>query len=302
MSRNANVQSGGVVPKTNRTLIGILCIVIALVLVFLIAPLLQKSTGGTMEIIRLANDVKCGDFIEESDIEIVSVGVAGLPTDNPKIWLTPEHRNTILTGGDNGGPMYAGVDLYKGDYFNQDKLTHSNFASITAEDAFINDLNGSKVAVSVKLGGFDQMLSGKLRNGDIVSLIAKNEDTDIGVFLPELRYIQILTTTTEGGFDQNEVRPNEEGEIPLPVTFTAIVRREQAQLLVAPEKDEAFHIALVCRGTDPRAKTYLKAQDAYLDENYGPISDAAITDVPSSEAGWTFSETLSSSEEEVQVN
>ena len=305
MKKSPNVEGSGASLKTNRTLIGILCIIVALVLVFLVSPLLQKSSGSTKDIIRLSRDVARGDAITEADIEIVSVGSAGLPVENPKIWLDSAYQRELLQGGENGGPMYARTDLFKGDYFNQDKLIESNYATITSEDAFTNDLNGTKVAISVSAGNFAQMLSGKLLNGDIVSFITTPDGIGTGQIPPELRYVQVLTTTTENGYDRDNVPRNEDGTIDGAATITMIVRREQAQLLAFFENNASLHCALVCRGSDPKAKLYLEQQDAYLDEVYGVIEGTTITGAP------TDMEALSeqannnnnnNNEEEVQVN
>lgn len=275
MKKSPNVEGSGASLKTNRTLIGILCIIVALVLVFLISPLLQKSSGDTKDIIRLARDVARGDAIRAEDIEIVTVGSAGLPDNNPKIWLDPSYQKELLQGGENGGPMYARTDLYKGDYFNQDKLIESNYASVTAEDAFASELNGSKVAISFSARSYAQMLSGKLLNGDVISLIVSPEENpyDTGIILPEFRYVQVLTTTTEKGFDRDSVPRNEDGTIDGAVTVTVIVRREQAQLLAYLEDTSNVHCALVCRGTDPRAKNFLAEQDRWLEETFGPVDN-----------------------------
>ena len=311
MKKASSSGGAGAAIKTNRTLIVILCIVVALVLVFLISPLLQKSTGGTMEIIRLARDVARGDMITEADIETVSVGTAGLPTDNPKIWLDPSQKNAILKGGANGGGMYAAGNLYKGDYFNEDKLLKDSSATINAPDAFANDLNGTKVAISISAGNYAQMLSGKLMNGDIVSLIInpENNPNNTAIIPPEFRYVQILTTTTEKGYDRDNVPRNEDGTIDGAVTITVIVRREQAQLLAYLEEHTRVHCALVCRGTDPRAKAYLEEQDRWLDQEYGTVDNHfTINEDPSYTAeylqnvGNDYSQNANGEAEETAVN
>ena len=126
-----------------------------------------------------------------------------------------------------------------------------------------------------------------------------------GQIPPELRYVQVLTTTTENGYDRDNVPRNEDGTIDGAATITMIVRREQAQLLAFFENNASLHCALVCRGSDPKAKLYLEQQDAYLDEVYGVIEGTTITGAP------TDMEALSeqannnnnnNNEEEVQVN
>lgn len=63
----------------NRTIIGIVCIVLALVVTFAVAPLVNKLSDSRTDIVRLKSDIVQGHMIQESDIEIVTVGSTGLP-------------------------------------------------------------------------------------------------------------------------------------------------------------------------------------------------------------------------------
>ena len=64
----------------NRTIIGIVCIVLALVVTFAVAPLVNKLSDSRTDIVRLKNDIVQGHLIQENDIEVVTVGSTGLPT------------------------------------------------------------------------------------------------------------------------------------------------------------------------------------------------------------------------------
>lgn len=87
----------------NRTVLGVICIAIALVICFLITPLFNASASRTTEIIRMKNDVKIGQEITEKDIETVEVGAYNLPSD------------VIKTSGDIVG-KYVASELLKGEY------------------------------------------------------------------------------------------------------------------------------------------------------------------------------------------
>lgn len=63
----------------NRTIIGIVCIVLALVVTFAVVPLVSKLSDSRTDIVRLKSDIVQGHMIQESDIEIVTVGSTGLP-------------------------------------------------------------------------------------------------------------------------------------------------------------------------------------------------------------------------------
>ena len=64
----------------NRTVIGIICIILALVVTFLVAPLVNKLSDSHTEIVRIKNDIIQGHMISENDVEIVTVGTEGLPS------------------------------------------------------------------------------------------------------------------------------------------------------------------------------------------------------------------------------
>ena len=57
----------------NRTIIGIICMVLAVAITFLISPVVNNLTSDTTRVIRLAKDVKQGSPITDEDIEIVKV-------------------------------------------------------------------------------------------------------------------------------------------------------------------------------------------------------------------------------------
>jgi pilus assembly protein CpaB len=65
----------------NRTIIGIVCIVLALILTFAIAPLVNKMAESKVDIVRMKQDVVQGHQISENDVEVVKVGGYNLPAD-----------------------------------------------------------------------------------------------------------------------------------------------------------------------------------------------------------------------------
>lgn len=66
-------------PVGNRTVIGIICIVVALAICFGIAPLVNRLSDGKTKIVRLTRDISAGATITEADIEVVDVGSYNLP-------------------------------------------------------------------------------------------------------------------------------------------------------------------------------------------------------------------------------
>ena len=85
----------------NRTLIGILSIVVALLICFGVAPVINRVADSKTEIVRVKTLIPKGTCINESDLETVTVGAYNLP------------ENVIRKKADAVG-KYATGDLYAG--------------------------------------------------------------------------------------------------------------------------------------------------------------------------------------------
>lgn len=232
----------------NRTIIGIVCIVLALIVTFAVAPMVNKISDSRTDIVRMKKDVDQGHLISDDDIEIVTVGSHGLAID------------TITKKEDVVG-KFAACDLKVGDSLFPSKLS---LTSDSADDVF-HTLNGEKQAISITISTFAGGLSGKLENGDIISLIVFDNDTNKAFIPAGLTYVKVITTTTQSGFDKDEVTPNEDGTYELPTTVTLLVNPAQAQMLVEYENTGVIHADLVYRGDSKTAQKFLDAQDLYFE-------------------------------------
>ena len=232
----------------NRTIIGIVCIVLALIVTFAVAPMVNKISDSRTDIVRMKKDVDQGHLISDDDIEIVTVGSHGLAID------------TITKKEDVVG-KFAACDLKVGDSLFPSKLS---LTSDSADDVF-HTLNGEKQAISITISTFAGGLSGKLENGDIISLIVFDNDTNEAFIPAGLTYVKVITTTTQSGFDKDEVTPNEDGTYELPTTVTLLVNPAQAQMLVEYENIGVIHADLVYRGDSKTAQKFLDAQDLYFE-------------------------------------
>ena len=248
----------------NRTIIGIVCIVLALILTFAIAPLVNKMAESKVDIVRMKQDVVQGHQISENDVEVVKVGGYNLPTD-------------VIQKKENVIGRFATTDLKAGDYLLPSKLTNT---SDKANDVF-RTLNGDKQAISITIQTFAGGLSGKLKNGDIVQLVVYRNST-AKTFIPgALTYVKVITTTTAEGADKDELTVNEDGTYELPSTVTLLVNQAQAKLLVEYENSGRIHADLVYRGDEATAQKFLDAQDdyfKYLEEHPGTDQPGEETD------------------------
>ena len=248
----------------NRTIIGVICMVLAVVMTFAVAPLVNKLTSDTTEVVRLNTDIKQGSQITAEQLETVKVKKDTLPSG-------VVNSKTDIIG------KYAASQLYAGDYLTETKLSGD---SNTASDVLAS-LDGSKVAVSVTIDTFAAGLSGKLQNGDIISLIIVDKNSGKASIPGELKYMKVITTTTAGGIDQDSIVKNEDGSYEIPSTITVLANTEQAKLLAKYEGDTDMTAALVYRGTAENAKKFLDKQDAFFSgdsETDGGDDNALNTD------------------------
>ena len=232
----------------NRTIIGIVCIVLALVVTFAVAPLVNKLSDSRTDIVRLKNDIVQGHMIQESDIEVVTVGSTGLPTN-------------IITKKEAVVGKFAACDLKANTDLLQSMISDK---SDSADDVF-HTLDGKKQAISITISSFAGGLSGKLENGDIVSLVIFENETNEATIPGGLTYVKVITTTTAEGFDKDELTPNEDGTYELPTTLTLHVNPTQAKMLVEYENRGVIHADLVYRGDSKTAQKFLDAQDLYFE-------------------------------------
>lgn len=232
----------------NRTIVGIVCIVLALVVTFAVAPLVNKLSDSRTDIVRLKNDIVQGHMIQESDIEVVTVGSTGLPTN-------------IITKKEAVVGKFAACDLKANTDLLQSMISDK---SDSADDVF-HTLDGKKQAISITISSFAGGLSGKLENGDIVSLVIFENETNEATIPGGLTYVKVITTTTAEGFDKDELTPNEDGTYELPTTLTLLVNPTQAKMLVEYENRGVIHADLVYRGDSKTAQKFLDAQDLYFE-------------------------------------
>lgn len=234
----------------NRTVVGVLCILLALIICFGVTPLFSRSASEKTEIVRVTKDIKEGDEITAEVVQTVEVGAYNLP-------------QNLMTDKKEVVGKYATADLAAGDYILSSKLS----AVPAAENAYLYNLDGKKQAISVTIKSFATGLSGKLESGDIVTVIvADYQGKGETAIPPELQYVEVISVTASSGYDANTGEVVDEKE--LPSTVTLLVTTEQAKVLAELEQDSELHLALVYRGTPENAAKFIAAQDALIEELY----------------------------------
>ena len=235
----------------NRTVLGIFCIAVSLLICFAITPLVNAGLSKKVAIVRFNQMVQEGEQITKNMVDVVEVGNHNLP------------ENVVRNLADVEG-KYLTATVYAGDYILTDKISEEP----SAENKYLYNLNGEKQAMSITINTFAEGLSGKLKSGDIVSVIAPDYLGSGETVIPaELKYVEVIAVTAKSGYDANtEEQRTEEEEKELPSTVTILVRPEQSRLLERLEAEGEIHLSLVFRGEAEKASEFIEAQDQVLDE------------------------------------
>jgi pilus assembly protein CpaB len=228
-------------------LLGLICIVLSLIICFGLTPMFNGAVKAQTEIVRMVKDVRQGEMITADMVTVIKVGGHNLPDE------VLRQQNEVVG-------KYAKYDMQSGDYILSGKLSDMPLT----EFAYLQDLDGSRLAISITIKSFAGGLSGKLEAGDIIGIIA----TDVGNFRetvvpPELRYVKILAVTDGKGYDK-EYNDSSDDEKQLPSTVTLLVLPEQAKILAELEATGRIHVTLVYRGSKKNSDKFLKIQDDYI--------------------------------------
>lgn len=239
----------------NRTVIGVICIVLSLIICFVVTPLFQKTMSEKKEIVRVVKPIRSGEEITADMVKTVEVGSYNLPEDVVK------QLDTVIGA-------FASADLAPGDYILASKIAEEP----AAENAYLYHLTGEKQAISVTVKAFANGLSGKLKSGDIVSVIAPDYKKQGMTVIPaELQYVEVIAVTANSGYDANTGEELEEGaDRELPGTVTLLVTPEQSKVLAELEADGKLHLSLVYRGDAASAGQFIEAQEQVLEGLYAP--------------------------------
>jgi pilus assembly protein CpaB len=242
----------------NRTMLGVICIVLSLLICFALTPLFNESVSQKTTVIRVVKNIKAGDAIAKDMVQTVEVGGYNLPQD-------------VIKKQDSVLGKYAEADMCPGDYILTAKLSDTP----ASENAYLYNLSGDKQAISVSIKSFAEGLSGKLISGDIVSVIAPDyKKQGLTVIPPELTYVEVIGVTASTGYDTNQrdagtdSTAKDGNEKQLPATITLLVSPEQAKILAELEADGKLHLSLVYRGSKESTAKFLELQDKVIKALY----------------------------------
>jgi pilus assembly protein CpaB len=229
----------------NRTLIGVICLVIALLVSFVVAPQFAKIQSKQENIVVASGDIIKGDLITKEDVVTKKIGSYNLPEDIFK-------ETEAVVG------QYAKTDIPSGDIILGSKISEN-----PGDNSYLANLDENKTAVSLTINSFAAGLSGKLQPGDVVQVLSV-DSAGAAIAPNELRYVNVLAATSETGSDVERTTTGEDGRIQTYGTVTLEVSQAQLKKIVEFEDASKIHMALVYRGSNSTAESYLEAQERAL--------------------------------------
>jgi pilus assembly protein CpaB len=218
----------------NRYLLVLISLIVSVLIAFVIIPLMAGMSSGTVDVVRVREVIKPNTLISMDMLKIEKAGKINLP-------------NGIIKDPDEVVGKYSKVELLPGDNLVPDKFISTE----ALEDSYLYDLvKHNKVAVSISIKSFAAGVSGKIRPGDIISILyfdkSKNtypyasESEDSVVLHPQLQNIEVAAVSkAKEGSDY-------------PDSLTVLVTIEQAKLLVEAENDGNIHILAAGRGGESK--------------------------------------------------
>lgn len=226
----------------NRTALGIVCIILAILLSFGTTPLLNNVMKAQVTIVRATADIQEGQMITPEMVQETKVGEFNLPAG-------------VIKDQDSVIGKYAATTIVKDDYFLGGKITDLE----SKDNSYLYNAHNRResLSVSITVKSLAAGLSGKLQEGDVVSIISANNNEEEPKVVPELQFVKVLAVTGKEGADIDD---KSEG---LASTVTLACDKVQAEKLVDHEQNGDIHIALVYRGTEDIAKVYLDQQAEY---------------------------------------
>ena len=244
----------------NRTLIGLVCIIVSLVVVFGGSILLNRSQTKTVFILTATQDIQEGQKITDKNVGIKEIA-EGSAADASATYPNKKTADANLAKCVSEN-WYAKFGMIAGDQLTAKKVTTESVNINTA----LSSLTGEKVAISIKLNALEGQLTGKLQAGDVVSLICSDKKKKESTIPLAFQYVQLYALTTKEGIDGEEGMVDSEGKKVMPATATLLLTPLQATMLKAEITNNGTpYVVLVYRGDQEHADEFLKVTDDYIE-------------------------------------
>lgn len=251
--------------KKSRALIGTLCIILAMILNFVIAPSINSALNQKIKILESVRDIKIGEKLTSQMFREIEVGAYGL-------------SNQIVKTKEELKDKYAVTPILKGQYLFKNSMDEK----IPYENEYLyTTLTGLNRAISFKVKELEKGLSNKILQGDIISIILVDTSKNIAenVIIPEeLKYVEVLSTTNDTGIDIEAIDDKEKNDT-IYKTITVLVTDEQSKIIAGASSNKEIYVELVYRPGKKKLVTYfLEKQKKILIEKYPDSVDKDMED------------------------
>jgi pilus assembly protein CpaB len=146
----------------NRFLIGLFCIALGLAVSLVAIPKLVRETiPDQITAVRLKSDLKAGEKVSTDMIELISASKNTLPND-------------AFSSVEDAAGQYTASMLYAGDFLSPAKLISSS----DHQDYLKAATDKGMRLVSITLPSLSAGVSGKIRSGDVISIMALMKSAD----------------------------------------------------------------------------------------------------------------------------
>ncbi len=223
----------------SKTFIGIICLLLAAVIAFLLLPRFYAARSTVRSVVRVSKDVPAGTMLTADMLSTAEVGAYGLS------------EKTVANVGDAVG-FVALDNLYAGEYLWSDRIaTAEDYKAKLSEKT--KGLSGSNCLVTIEFPTASAGIASVLRAGNIVDVYEHVEGEDratlVSKCLSGLYVYDVLNQKLESLDELDRKRAEAVIEedtdydfIPKYVVFRC--SQTQAETLIRLEKMDAFHLTL----------------------------------------------------------
>ncbi len=251
----------------NRFVIGCICIVLACLIGFVGVPMLTNVSNQKITVLVANRDIPKGTTLDASMFYEHSISRGDVPyaADEYYTVVNPSgNASDVALFAQGTGSLYAERDIFANDIITMGKVTDQYPYS----DMELRTLPNDKFAVSVNVTSLASGVAGKIREGDILTLLVYSDNDDVFVD-SYLNYLKVISVSNSDAVD---IKESGEG-IPSVVTFE--VNISQAMLLAEYNTNYGIHYALAARAGSEKADILTDAQNKLLKEEHrkGSLED-----------------------------
>jgi pilus assembly protein CpaB len=213
--------------NNKKVFLGLLCLALAAVISFIVLPRLISQGKQTAKVYFAKEDITVDTALTEDLLIAKTIFLKGMPSD-----LIREREEKDIIG------KKAKTPLLKDSPLRRSEIGDANGRGQSAPTYSLSSLNGKEGAVSLAFKDAADALSGKLKTGDIISIIASSKETTNAP--AELNYVRVL------GTDE--------------LSITILADKKQALKLASLEESARLKAYLVYRGSAENAEVFLEEQ------------------------------------------